>query len=300
MPVACHGSFTEAWSHFLTALCRYGIVQDDVFRAVNDTASPAIAAGKLISNGRVPKGGTTCQMHAVELVLKHSLGLVDRKAGGVIIDSFPEGKDLRNLCRDLASKVMDKKAKGRFHEFQQLSMKTFNVQPIKIKCPNVTRVAGDYILIQSLIRVKSLLQVLMGESTYTSVYKDYMIGSDQWKIIAEFEAIMSHIHHLAMTSQGNEPGEIAFSWFELSMCWIRYKDKTKQKYNVVDVTQSWSPDTAFDKLPTVKMGYTMMSPLGQKFINRLIHEFGKYFPCPDSDQLIAMNLHPVIQKNTFE
>jgi hypothetical protein len=68
----------------------------------------------------------------------------------------------------------------------------------------------------------------------------------------------------------------------------------------VDVSQSWSPDTSFDKLPTVKMGYSMMSPVSQLFINRLIKEFGHYFPCPDSDQLIAMNLHPVIQKNTFE
>ena len=156
-------------------------------------------------------------MHAVELVLKHALGLVDRRAGGAISDSFQEGKDLRDLCRDLASKVMDKKAKGRFYEFEQLSMKTFQVKPIKLKCPNVTRVSGDFILIVSLLRAKSLVQVLMGESSYTAVYKNYMIGSEQWKMMAEFEAIVTHIHQLAMTSQGNEPGEIAFSWFELSM-----------------------------------------------------------------------------------
>jgi hypothetical protein len=302
MPDACHGTCAETfpWSHLLSPLCRYGIHQDDVFRAVNDTATPAVAAGKLISDGRVPKGGTTCQMHAVELVLKHSLGLIDRRKDGVISDSFQEGKDLRDLCRDLASKVMDKKAKGRFHEFEQLSMKTFQVKPIKLKTPNATRVAGDYILLVSLLRAKSLLQVLMGESSYTAVYKNYIIASEQWKTIAEFEAVMSHIHHLAMTSQGNEPGEIAFSWFELSMCWMTYKDKTHKRYNVVDVTQSWSPDTAFEKLPTVKMDYNMMSPLSQEFITRLNHEFGNYFPCPDTDQLIAMNLHPVVQRNTFE
>ena len=212
-------------THLLCANYRYGIHQNDIFRAVNDTASPAIAAGKLIADGRVPNGGTTCQMHAVELVLKHSLGLLDRRKDGAVSDSFQEGKDLRDLCRDLASKVMDKKAKGRFHEFEQLSLKIFHVKPIKLKTPNATRVAGDYILLVSLLRAKSLLQVLMGESSYTAVYKNYIIASEQWKTIAEFEAVMNHIHHLAMTSQCNEPGEIAFSWFELSMCWMNTRTR---------------------------------------------------------------------------
>jgi hypothetical protein len=49
-------------THLLCALCRYGIHQDEV---IDTQASPII----------VPKGGTACQMHAMELVLKHSHGL---------------------------------------------------------------------------------------------------------------------------------------------------------------------------------------------------------------------------------
>jgi hypothetical protein len=224
----CLQSTLSSVSYVAFLVYRYGIHKDDIFRAVNDTASPAIAAGLLISDGRRPVGGTTCQMHAVELVLKHAFGLVERRSGGQVIDSFVQGKELRDRCKALASKVMDKKAKARFAEYEALSMETWSVKPIKLKTPNATRVSGDYILIVSMLRAKSLLQVLVGQSKHTQAYKDCIIGSDDWKLIAEFEAVMSHIHHLAMTSQGDEPGEIAFSWFELSMCWLTYKSKDKK------------------------------------------------------------------------
>ena len=279
---------------------RYGIYQDDIFRAVNDTATAAVATGMLICDGRRPVGGTTCQMHAVELVLKHAFGLVERRSGGEVTDSFVQGKELRDRCKALASKVMDKKAKARFAEYEALSMETWSVKPIKLKTPNKTRVSGDYILIVSMLRAKSLLQVLVGQSKHTQAYKDCILGSDDWKLIAEFQAVMSHIHHLAMTSQGNEPGEIAFSWFELSMCWLTYKSRDKKKYNVVDCTQSWSPNTLLEELPTIKKSYLDLTTVAQEFVNRLDIEFGKYFPGPDSDQLVAMHLHPVVQRNTFE
>jgi hypothetical protein len=55
---------------------RYGITAQDVFRGVNDTTSAALRTGLLLSSGRGPaEKGTTCFMHAQELVLKHALGL---------------------------------------------------------------------------------------------------------------------------------------------------------------------------------------------------------------------------------
>ena len=238
-------------------------------------------------------------MHAQELVVKHALGLATRKSGGKVVDSFPPGKELRDNCKALASKVMDKKAKGRYLEHEELSMKTWNVKPIKLKTPNETRVSGFYILMVSLLRAKCLIQVLMGESNYTSIYKSCIIGNEEWRLIAEFEAILSNMHHLAMASQGNETGEIAFSWFEVSMCLLTLKSK-KRKYSVVHTAQSWSPDTQMEQLPTIKLVYDQLTTSSQELIDRLIIEFARYFPGPDSDQLLAMHLHPVTQKNTFE
>jgi hypothetical protein len=108
---------------YLTATAyRFKILQDDVFRAVNDTASSAIKTGRHVADGRRAIGGTTCQMHAQELTLKHALGLDTRRAGGQVSDSFPAGKDLRDVCKALASKIMDKKSKGRLVEYEKLSM----------------------------------------------------------------------------------------------------------------------------------------------------------------------------------
>ena len=62
---------------------RYGITGDDVFRSVSDTSPNAVKAGLLVSRNRSPEiKGTTCIMHAQELVLKPALGLVVWKRGG--------------------------------------------------------------------------------------------------------------------------------------------------------------------------------------------------------------------------
>jgi len=62
--------------HVLKILERFGICQDDIFRSVNDTMALALKAGTLVAASQQAKnGGTTCHMHASELVLKHALGL---------------------------------------------------------------------------------------------------------------------------------------------------------------------------------------------------------------------------------
>jgi hypothetical protein len=238
-------------------------------------------------------------MHAQELVLKHALGLVTRRKGGQLTDSFPAGCELRDVCKSFATKIMDKKAKGRYLEYEQMSLQTYKVKPVKLKTPNDTRVSGVYSLFSSLLRSKSLCQVLVGASKYLDVYRQCIISNDDWKLIAEFESIMSLTHHLAMVSQSQEAGEIAFSWYEVAMCRYLLKSKTR-KFKVIDCTHSWSPDTPFENIPTVRMGYNELTTTSQEFIDRLINEFQRYFPAPDSDQLVAMHLHPVIQKNCFE
>ncbi len=97
--------------YVLSILCfRYDITIDDVRRGVNDTTSAALKAGTTISGGRQPKQkGTTCQMHAQELVVTHALGLRTRKKRGFgVVDSFESGRLLRERVKKLVSKIMDK------------------------------------------------------------------------------------------------------------------------------------------------------------------------------------------------
>jgi hypothetical protein len=47
-------------AHCLCAVCRYGIHQDEV---IDTGSSPVI----------IPKGGSACQLHAMDLLLKHGL-----------------------------------------------------------------------------------------------------------------------------------------------------------------------------------------------------------------------------------
>jgi len=273
---------------------RFQIQKCDIFRAVNDTANSALKTGLLISDYRKPDGGTTCQMHAQELVLKHALGLAIRKRNKTVIDSFPAGKNLRDQCKSLASKIMDKKQKNRLVEYNDLSMSTYHVKPCRLLVPNDTRVSGTFTLFTSMLRAKSLLQVLVGASKHTNIYSEHIIDIEKWKLIAEFHAVMSHTNHLAKASQGEDPGEISFSWFEIACCRAHFKNKFS-KYKVVDTTQSWAPNTLLDNLPKVSLQYSQMSVTTRQFIDRLIVEFDRYFPRPDSDQLIAMKLHPIMQ-----
>jgi hypothetical protein len=42
---------------------------------------------------------------------------VTRRKGGQLTDSFPAGCELRDVCKSFATKIMDKKAKGRYLEY---------------------------------------------------------------------------------------------------------------------------------------------------------------------------------------
>ena len=69
----------------------------DFFRSILDTASAAKKTGEIVAEGRgTHGGGTTCAMHSQELCLKHAMGLVVRRRSFKIVDSFEEGKELRD------------------------------------------------------------------------------------------------------------------------------------------------------------------------------------------------------------
>ncbi len=245
----------------------------------------------MIADNCRPEGGTTCQMHAQELVLKHALGLCNQRKGGSIVDLFPAGKDLRDVCKAFASKVMDKKSKHTLTEYEALSEETYHVTPCHLLIPNETRVSGTFTLFTSLLRARSLIQLFVAK--FINDYKNCIIHSEQWKLVAEFQAVMTPMDILSKASQTNEPGEVAFSWFEVACCRAGLKSPGL-KYKVVDCSQSWAPNIAFESIPKAELPYEQLSPVTRQFVDRLHNELSFYFPKADSDQLMAMKLHPVM------
>jgi len=217
------------------------------------------------------------------------------KKGGIIVDQFEEGKAICDTCKNLISQIMYKKDKSRFAEFQLISERTYNVQPVRLVTPNDTRVSGVHLMFQSLLRAKSLVQILPSASKFVAHYSPFIIDPDTWLIIAEFEAITKFTHELSMLLQHDDPGELAFSWMECYLCYSQFKTKESSGYRVCDVTKTWLPNTSIDLLPRVTMVYDDFTEVGRKFIDRLCSEMERYFPHPDTDQIIAVLLHPYFQ-----
>ena len=146
---------------------RYGITYSDVFCSISNNAAGAVLTGLIVSEerqaafGRTQSHGknhkytvNTCTMHVQELCLKHALGIVVGKRKGDIYCSFEKGKSLRDRARALASCIMNKKIKGRFTDYNKMSL-TLHKQPaLKLALPNDTRVSGAFLLFTSLLRSK--------------------------------------------------------------------------------------------------------------------------------------------------
>lgn len=267
---------------------------------MNDTASSAVRTGEIISQGRkATGGGTTCVMHSQELCIKHGLGLTVRKKNRQVVDSFPEGKRIRDVAKAFASKVMDKKAKGRFLEYDSIARRTYDKPALKLCIPNDTRVSGCYIMFVSLLRAKNLIHLVEGRSMYSDVYRPHLLSLHDWQTMAEFEAILRSTNLLALQSQMDNPGEIAFSYFNVAACRSRLQAHQRVPWEVIDTTKSWDCNAKRDDIPKIPVYKKDMTETSKKLIDRLVAEFDTYFPNPDSDQQRAMKLHPLMDFSGF-
>ena len=98
--------------------------------------------------------------------MKHALGIAIRRKGRAVVDEFQDGKALRDKCKGLASRIMDKKAKGRFKEYSDMSKKANGRAALKLSIPNDTQVGGNYLMFQSLLRGRSNV-LLLENSKYS-------------------------------------------------------------------------------------------------------------------------------------
>ena len=149
-------------------------------RSINDTANSAVRAGLIVSQERKPScgSGTMCVMHSQELVMKHALGIAIQRKGHAVVDEFQDGKALHDKCKGLASRIMDKKAKGRFKEYSDMSKKANGQAALKLSIPNDTRVGGNYLMFQSLLRGRSNV-LLLENSKYWEIYDPFMLSRKQ-------------------------------------------------------------------------------------------------------------------------
>ena len=266
-------------------------------RSINDTANSAVRAGLIVSQERKPScgSGTTCVMHSQELVMKHALGIAIRRKGRVVVDEFQDGKSLRDKCKGLASRIMDKKAKGRFKEYSDMSKKANGRAALKLSIPNDTRVGGNYLMFQSLLRGRSNV-LLLENSKYAQIYSPFMLSRNNWQMLSEFEAVMGILHALAMSSQSETPGSIGFGWFCIVECRYRLELilEGKSRLMIIDISKKYDPFLPAEKLPKAEIGREEMLDETKEFITRLIKELNFYLPNADSDQLIALNLHPIM------
>ena len=95
---------------------------------------------------------------------------------------------------------------------------------------------------------------MKGHTKYLGVYQEHLLSKEQYILVAEFTVVMIQTNHLAVASQTEEPGKVAFSWFEISMAHLQFKDCNKS-YEVVDTTQLCPPNKLFEDLPVAMMTY---------------------------------------------
>jgi hypothetical protein len=273
---------------FIFIILRYDITVDDVRRGVNDTTSAALLTGTTISGGRQPKiKGTTCHMHAQELVVTHALGLrTRRKRGFGVIDEFESGK--------LVSKIMDKKAKSRFVKYKEFCKNKLSMDVIKLLIPNETRVSGVFTMYESLLRSMKCINQYCLLSTEANLYSDVILTEKQWTSVAETYALLLITNRLAMTSQIDSVDANCFSYFNVAKTRDSVLKITQMGMNVVDVNSGWAPTIEPSAIPTVHKEYFELEIETQNLIDRFVKEYDNYFPFPDSDQIQMMLLHPVM------
>ena len=161
--------------------------------------------GEIIAEGRGNHaGGTTCAMHSQELCLRHMMGFVVRRRGGNIVDSFEEGRELRDKAKKLTSTLMDKKCKKWFHKMVSISEKVWNMKALKLVMPNKTRVGGVYNMFISILRVKPLLDIMFFKAqndTATKVYWNAILLEEEYQMMAEFKSVLRTMKILSLQAQ---------------------------------------------------------------------------------------------------
>jgi hypothetical protein len=281
-------------------LCRYGITLNDVLRGINDTTNSALLTGLLLAEGRAPAiRGTTCQMHAQELVVQHALGLRKRTKNGDDVDTFEPGRLLAKKVRVLVSKIMDKRSKNKFTKYIEYCSKDLTTEVNRLITPNDTRVSGIFLMFESVLRSRTCIMMYTTVSSERAVYKDIGLNDIDWQFIAEIHSILKVMNLLAMTSQQQSVESNCFSYYHVVSA--RFYLKSSSEFPVIDINKdNWKPTTEMSKIPTTLILKENLMAHTVELIDRFEAEFLNYFKAPDSDQILMMVFHPLMAWMGFE
>lgn len=233
-------------------------------------------------------------MHTQELVVNHAFGIRTRTLNKIVVDEFEPGMRCREKVKKLLSFIMNRKAKGRFREYQTLLKANCGIAGNVLELPNDTRVAGTYRMFLSCLRAKRGISLFSTQSTLSGKIDktDMALSRTDWIQISEFEAILKVCHDLAMQSQVEQPGANCYSYYAVVEC--RDMLKNADRFEFINQETDYETDVVRDLLPKHVYLRKDMSEHSKTLLDRLDKEFGFYFKEPDADQLLAMFFHPFI------
>jgi hypothetical protein len=134
-------------------LSRMNIRKNDIWRSVNDNANSAKFVGRLLASNRGPiDSKSTCIMHTGNLILEYALGVRNRRKNKTEQDLFLAGNEILKKVQTVIQTMMNKRNKAIFHAYSIVCKEKFGGDALKFILPNETRVAGKYLMLQSLVR----------------------------------------------------------------------------------------------------------------------------------------------------
>jgi hypothetical protein len=287
--------------HLNKMLSRYDIKPEDIYRGINDTTNSALKAGQLLSSNRNLNTRNTCFMHSQELAVTHALGIRSRSRNKVITDSFTRMKDLIKKVRTLCTAISDRKSKGKQKQYKKFVLERFKVDAPSFVLPNDTRVAGTFLMFESLLKQKDFVMSYSNNFLKGDEQKKMeamVLGNEEWDMLAEAESILRLTTILAMTSQVEETSYNSIAYFKVMN--IRFALQQQRVFKCYDVRNVPSQDR--------QMGYAVQKDIDRDELNensvmllsRLEREYTTYFPEPDDDQVLQMFYHPFMQRSGFK
>ncbi len=249
----------------LMGLERVGVEEGDLFASCNDNCPTAVLAGKITvgwgqeaddtedddnAGALVEKKGR-CDMHLASLAAKLALSFTKRTENGKVINYWAPFRDLYKKFHAMMSYLFDGKHKTRFRDYKA-KLGEIHQNVISISLPNDTRIAGVHLLMKQGLRSCC---ALMYYASQDEKFKKKALSRMEWRLLAQFEAIIRAAMNFCFTLQGNRveiAGEMILQLIALK---AEYADDDANVYDVVDVdnVQEWEATTSFSQLPKKEM-----------------------------------------------
>ena len=178
----------------LKVLARFGIIQSNIYLSINDTASSAVAMGRLLSgeNGN-------CHMNMANLVADHACGKVTRSANRAVVDSFPECESIRLKARKMIQFIFGGKSKSCAEKYKARNS-LLGKKTLRLGVDNDTRIAGVERMYQQLLRCCYCIPTYFYEEE-AEIRDKYMLIDYEWKVLAKIEAMMHSTCKLSFDTQ---------------------------------------------------------------------------------------------------